>query len=80
MTAENLAAALRAGNARTPFRPFALVLTDGTRLECDVPGCVNFLHGIGGHIAAGGVPAVFTAREVERVVPDSADGRGPSAG
>ena len=80
MTAEDLTAALKAGNGRTPFRPFAVVLTNGTRLECDMPDCVNFCHGVGGHIAAGGAPAVFTAGEVERVVAASSGDSDRSAG
>ena len=78
MSAETFEAAVGPYLSSRPFRPFTLVLNDGTRLEVDHPS--GFLHraGTGGHLDAAGMPTLFRAGDVSEVVGDLGGGSGVS--
>ena len=52
------------------FHPFAIVLTRGERLECDVPNAILARDGLGVHAGPGGIPTIFDNNAVDHVVGD----------
>ena len=59
MTARDFGAAADALFARQPFRPFSIVLADGTRLRVGRPGAIAYRDGRGIHAAPGPVLREF---------------------
>lgn len=55
---------------RTPFRPYAIALVDGDRVEVDHCDALVVRDGVAICVAAGGVPVVFDHEGVSKVVGD----------
>lgn len=68
---------IRTFKHRTPFRPFAVSLVNGERLEVDHPDALAVRDGVGLFVGPGGVPTVFKHEKVARVIGDLV--RPPSA-
>ncbi len=61
---------IRTFKHRTPFRPFAVAMVNGDRLEVDHPDALAVRDGIALFAAPGGVPVVFDHEGVSQVVGD----------
>ena len=72
MDAATLEAVIDTFQKQDPFRPFTLVMNDGSRLEVDHPKAVHFFRGTGIYHGPGGVFSFLKARSVNRVVEDLA--------
>ena len=57
---------------RTPFRPFAVAMQTGDRLEVDHPDALATRDGIALFAGPGGVPSIFDHEGVSRVIGDLA--------
>ena len=77
MTADNFDQTLAAFQQRSPFRPFTVVLTSGTRFEIDHPGALVWRDGVGVFVGPGGVPVIFDHEGVEQFVGDLAGQTSP---
>ena len=63
---------------RKPFRPFALIMVSGDRLEVDHGRALGVRDGVALYVAAGGVPVMFDHEGVSHVIGDLA-GNTPGA-
>ena len=65
---------IRAYKRRQPFHPFTVVLTSGTRLECDFPDSIIARGGQAVHLGPGNVPTIFDNESVDHVLGDLSKG------
>ena len=79
MNPETLDGAIRALSGRVPFHPYTLVMDDGGRLEVDHPKVLAYRDGTGLFVAPGGIPHLFNAEGVNRVIGDLAGVEGVDA-
>jgi hypothetical protein len=70
MAADNFNQALTAFQQRSPFRPFTVVLSSGTRFEIDHPGALVFRDGVTVFVGPGEAPVIFDHEGVEHFVAD----------
>ena len=70
MSADKLAAAIRVFKQRQPFHPFTLVLNNGSLLEIDHPDAISFRAETGVHLGPLGMPTLFEADGVTKVIGD----------
>lgn len=70
MTADNFDQTLPAFRQRTPFRPFTVVLSSGTRFAVNHPGAIVWRDGVAIYVHPGGVPVIFDHEGVEHFVAD----------
>lgn len=68
MTAQEFDRTLVAVLTRRPFRPFAVELRDGRRVEVDAQNSVALRAGTAAYIGPGGVPAWFDHKCVSQVI------------
>ena len=61
--------------ARSPFKPFTLIMVSGDRLEVDHGGALGVRDGVALSIAPGGVPVLFDHEGVSHVIGDLAGNR-----
>ncbi len=73
MDRETFDATIRSFRHRTPFRPFAVSLVNGERLEVDYPDALVVRDGVAIFVGPGGVPAIFDREGVAQVVGDLAN-------
>jgi hypothetical protein len=64
---------IRAFKHRTPFRPFAVAMVNGDKLEVDHPHALAVRDGVALFADPGGVPVVFDHEGVSQVVGDLAE-------
>ena len=70
MTPEVLEATIDGLCQRSPFHPFTLMMTNGSRLEVDHPKAVHFYRGFGVFYGPGGLPNFFETGGVNHVARD----------
>ncbi len=58
---------------RNPFRPYAVVLLNGSRYEVDHPQSLAVRDGLGLFAAPGGVPVIFDNDGVNEIIGDLAN-------
>ena len=73
MDRETFDATIRTFKHRAPFRPFAVSLVNGERLEVDHPDALAVRDGVGMFVDPGGIPASFDHEGVAQVIGDLAD-------
>ena len=65
---------VRAYKQRQPYHPFTVVLTSGTRLECDFPDSIIARGGQAVHLGPQNVPTIFDNQSVDHILGDLSDG------
>jgi hypothetical protein len=73
MTPENFERTIGELHARSPFRPFTVVLNSGRQFEVDHPGALVHRGGVAVFISPGGAPIIFDHEGVEHFVADLAE-------
>lgn len=69
MTQEDSEQTLRTFLRRRPFQPFTVILSDGQRIDVDIPKAVAFGGGGGGFIYPTEGPIFFECEEVSQIIP-----------
>lgn len=67
---DNFDHALNALKQRVPYRPFTVVLINGTRFEVDHPGALVLRDGVAVYVGPGGIPVLFDHEGVNQLVGD----------
>lgn len=73
MDRETFDAAIRGLKHRAPFRPFAVSLVNGERLEIGHPDALVVREGVAVFVGPGGVPSLFDHEGVAQVIGDLAN-------
>jgi hypothetical protein len=68
MGVQNFDQTLNAFKNRKPFRPFTVVLIDGSRFEVDFPNALVVRDGVAIFVAAGGIPTIFDHEGVSQFI------------
>ena len=55
---------------RVPYRPFTIVLVNGTQFEVDFPTAISVRDGAAVYLRPGGIPVIFDHEGVNQIVGD----------
>lgn len=75
MKPEHFERVVQAFQKTAPFRPFAVELKSGTRIEVDHPEALIFRGGVAVYLSANGTPAMFDYDGVAQVTAQERNGR-----
>ncbi|HYH65220.1 MAG TPA: hypothetical protein VD866_11045 [Urbifossiella sp.] len=70
MRADTFDATIQQFQQRVPYRPFTIVLVNGTQFEVDFPTAITVRDGTGVYVRPGGIPVIFDHEGVNQIFGD----------